>query len=45
MSFWFDVRILVQTIKVILLGQESRRDSYSKNIPASRPEPRLESAA
>jgi exopolysaccharide biosynthesis polyprenyl glycosylphosphotransferase len=45
MSFWFDLRILVQTIKVILLGQESRRDSYSKNIPASRPEPRLESAA
>jgi exopolysaccharide biosynthesis polyprenyl glycosylphosphotransferase len=45
MSFWFDLCILVQTIKVVLFGQESRRASCSKDPPASRPEPRLESAA
>jgi len=45
MSFWFDLCSLVQTIKVVLFGQESRGASFSKDLPASRPEPRLESAA
>jgi exopolysaccharide biosynthesis polyprenyl glycosylphosphotransferase len=45
MSFWLDLRIFSETIKVVLFGQESRAEPYFDSLPASSPEPRLESAA
>jgi exopolysaccharide biosynthesis polyprenyl glycosylphosphotransferase len=44
MSFWFDLLILFETVKVILFGQESR-DSYPDEVPAGRPREGLERAA
>jgi exopolysaccharide biosynthesis polyprenyl glycosylphosphotransferase len=46
MSFWFDMRILCQTIKVVMFGLESRRDDDCPKEPEARhSQPRLESAA
>jgi exopolysaccharide biosynthesis polyprenyl glycosylphosphotransferase len=45
MSFWFDLRILVQTVKVVMFGQESRRGADAGESAADHSEPRLESAA
>jgi exopolysaccharide biosynthesis polyprenyl glycosylphosphotransferase len=37
LSFWFDVRILVDTVKVVLFGWEFRAPAYSAETVTARP--------
>ncbi|HEY2989026.1 MAG TPA: sugar transferase [Candidatus Binatia bacterium] len=45
MSVWLDLRILSETVRVVLFGQESRPASHPDQVPANQPEPGFESAA
>jgi exopolysaccharide biosynthesis polyprenyl glycosylphosphotransferase len=44
MSFWFDLSILCETVKVVLFGQESR-DNASAEVTATEPSEEFGSAA